>query len=240
MNRAVRNVNPVKPGRKSKISVILLSAGEASRMKSHGPRSLIKVADDTNLIKYQSDTIVSAIPNNEIILVCGCEADRVMNHAPASIICVENERFDSTNIVRSMAIGLRAATSDKILFIYGDLIFNHDTLKNAKFEESSVFIDKEDFFDKSGVGCTINEKNNVEHMLYGLPNLWAQMVFLTGRELSIFKNIVWNREKEKLFGFEVLNELIDRRGTLKAQSPKNMKVADIDCTKDLLNIKKIL
>lgn len=242
MNKALRNVSVVKnAGKKLKTSVIILAAGEAARMRSHGPRPLIRIYNNTNLISHQVDIINTALPNNEIILVCGCDADKVMNSAPTGIIKVHNENYENTNIVRSMALGLRAATTDRALFIYGDLVFNLETIDNAKLETSSIFVESPsvNLFNKDSVGCTIvNDK--IEHMLYNLEHRWVEIMFLTGKELSMFKTVVWNRDKDKLFGFEAVNEILARNANIAAQSPKNMKIIDIDSSKDLNNIKNII
>ena len=240
MNKAIRNVAQIKSGRKNKISVILLAAGEANRMKSYGPRSLIKVTPEMNLVTHQINTIKESMRDTEIILVCGHEADKVMNNTPNDIVKIHNEFYDTTNISRSMALGLRAATTDRILFVYGDLMFNQETLANADFEESSVWIDKFGLFEKDEVGCTLNENDSIEYMLYDLPNKWAQILYLANKELTLFRNIVWNREKDKLFGFEIINEIIDKNGTFIKESPKNMKIKDIDSSKDLQHISTIL
>lgn len=238
-NKAVRNIAPVKGGKK-KTSVILLSAGQANRMKSHGPRPLVRITHELNLITHQLNVIKEALPNPEIILVCGHDGDRVMNNTPTDIIKVHNEFYETNNVVRSIGLGLRASTCDRALLIYGDLVFNYETLTNAKFDESSIFIDKSGLCSEDGVGCTFDDNDVAEQIMYDIPNKWAQIAYLTGRELYLLKTIAWNREKDRWFGFEALNEIIEKKGILKYQSPKNMKITDIDSSKDLLNIKSIL
>jgi len=139
-----------------------------------------------------------------------------------------------------LSLGLRAATSDNVLVVYGDLVFNRDTLLNAEFNQSTVLIDDSQMFSKDAVGCTINADNNVEQFLYDLPNKWAQIAYLQGKELSLLKQAAWNRDKDRLFGFEILNEVVLKHGVIKSESPKNMKIIDIDCSKDLTHIKKVL
>lgn len=243
MNKASRNVSVIRNATKRlKTSVILLSAGEANRMKSHGPRPLIRICNEKNLLNHQIEIINQALPNNEIILVAGYEADKVMNNCPPGIIRIQNENYDTTNVVRSMSLGLRAATTDRVLFIYGDLVFNLETLDNAKLEESCIFVepDNTNLFSADGVGCTLDKDSKVEYMLYDLEHKWVEIMFLTDKELSMFKNAIWNREKDKLFGFEPINSIIHKGASIKGHSPKNMKVIDIDSVKDLNNIKNVL
>jgi choline kinase len=209
-------------------------------MKSYGPRPLIRITTEQTIVSRQIDIINEAFQFNEIILVCGEEAERVMNNTPNTIIKVHNENFESTNVVRSLALGLRACTTNRVLIMYGDLLFNYETLVNARFEESCLFIDEANLFSKDSAGCTFNESNIAEHMLYELPHKWVQIAFFTHKELDLLRSVVWNREKDKLFGFEAINEVINRNGILKYQSPKNMRIIDIDSSKDLQNIKSVL
>lgn len=239
MSGAVRNVRPIK-AKKQKTSVIILGAGEANRMKSHGPRPLLRITNELNLITHQLNVIREAVPLNEIVLVCGHQAEKVMNNTPNDIVKIHNENYETTNVLRSIGLGLRACTTDRILIIYGDLLFNQEALSNAQLEESSVFIDRYGLLNSDSVGCTYDENLVVEQLLYDLPNKWAQIMFVTNRELSLLKNIAWDRDKDRLFGFEAVNEIINKNGRFVAQSPKNMKIVDIDSSKDLAYIKEII
>ena len=61
------------------------------------------------------------------------------------------------------------------------------------------------------VGCTIIN-NHVEHILYDLPNKWAQIGYFVGKELQLLKQITFNPLNEKLLGFEAINEIINKGG----------------------------
>lgn len=240
MGNAVRNVSPIKTVKKYKTSFILLCAGEANRMKSHGPIPLIRVTPELNLIQHQISIIKECIAIPEIIGVFGYEADKIMNNTSTDFVKVHNENYASSNIMRSIGLGLRASTADRALIIYGDLLFNRETLANAKLEESCLFTDRAGLFCQDSIGCTFNEQNVAEQLLYELPNKWVQIAYVMGREFNLLKSIAWNREKDKLFGFEAMNEIINKNGILHDHSPKNMKIIDIDSSKDLANIKKVI
>jgi hypothetical protein len=82
------------------------------------------------------------------------------------------------------------------------------------------------------VGCTITE-DKVENVLYDLPNKWAQIAYFVGKELKLLQQLAYNPMNEKLFGFEAINEIINRGGIFYAAKPKNIKANDIDCSKDI-------
>lgn len=244
MSPSVRNVASIRgSNKKTKISVIILSAALSSKMRSYGIRSLLKI-DNKFLMDYQLEVIKSLYPMAEIIMVTGYDADKVMNNIGRDVICVENERFDETNVARSLAIGLRAATTDKILVVYGDLLFNSAAL-SLDTKESSVVISTDasgdGFFNKDNdVGCNINSNGLVEHFSFDLPNKWCQVAYLTGAELHLLESIVWHKGRERLFGFEIMNMILDKGGSIRAVTPKDMKICDIDCLRDLENKNQIL
>lgn len=240
MSKAIRNITKAKRKAISKYSIIIPSAGEGSRMKSFGAKPLIKIKPGYSIVDNQLNIIKNTIPNSEVILVVGNEADKVMNNTPLDIIKVENERFETTNVVRSMAIGLRAATTENVLIIYGDLIFNEATLRVPLEDKSIVFVDEYGLMSDDEVGCTVNHEDMLEHISYDIKPKWAQIIYLCGRELRMFKQMVFNRDNEKLFGYEVINDIIEKGGMFKAVSPKSMKITDVDTSKDILKVKEIL
>jgi choline kinase len=239
--KASRNVSILKTNSsESTISVIILAAGQANRMRSHGPRPLIKIKPNTNLITHQINILNKHLPKANIILVCGYEADKVMNNTPSNIVKIQNESYETTNVVRSIGVGLRANISSRVLIIYGDLLFNEQTIKYADLTKTSLFLDQKNPCGPSDVGCTFNEKNHAEQLLYELPNKWVQIMCLMGPELNAMQHLSWNEEKYNLFGFEAINEIITAGGTFTVQSPKNMKIIDIDSSKDLQKVNTVI
>lgn len=234
MSEAKRNIHKIKKDQ-TKVSIILLAAGPGNRMKSLGVRSLIKLPNGDSVLEYQLKTINTVFNNNETILVTGHEADKVMNRTPINIVKIENERYETTNVARSISIGLRACTTDHVFVIYGDLLFNEEALR-IPLEYSSLLIETHGLMKDSQIGCNI-DRDNIELLLYGLENKWAQIIYLTNKELKLFKHIAWNRNNEKKFGFEIINEVIDSGGRFTAIKNTLAKVFDIDSGKDLEKVK---
>ncbi len=239
MSALVRNVVPIKGNAKAAYSVIIVAAGAGNRVRSLGSRSLIQITPTQTVLDKQIANINEAFPNNEIILITGFDSERVMKAAPANIIKIENERYEETNIVRSVAIGLHAARNSRVVIIHGDLVFSYETLKYAGFSDKSALIvsgSSEKRPDK--IGCII-DNGIVEHMLYDLPNQWAEIIYLTGKELNLFSSIAKRKDKEKLLDFEVINSVIEKGGEFLPVSPNKMSIIDIDSSKDILEAKAI-
>lgn len=230
MNKARRGVTTTKsPSSHKSYSIIIPSAGRGTRMVSYGPKSLIEIKHET-IIDRQLKFIDQIFPNYEVILVTGFYADKVMNRTPSSVIKIENENFLETNVVRSIGLGLRAASHENVVVIYGDLVFNKPML-NAPFDLDSMLITCSTM-NEDEIGC-ISRDGYILNMFYELPNKWGQIVYLTGKELELMKRIAWNRDNGKMFGYEALNLILDQGGKIKEHKPKAGKAIDIDSSKDI-------
>ncbi|GAJ20352.1 unnamed protein product, partial [marine sediment metagenome] len=190
-------------------------------------------------IQNQLNIISQQFRYYEIILVTGFQAYRVMRDTPHDIIKIENERYEETNVCRSIGMGLRAATTNRVLIIYGDLVFNAAAL-NIKFNKgSSLIIDSSNTMTDNEVGCTISN-GLVEQVLYELPHRWSQISFFVDKELEMLKQITWNPDNERLYGFEAINQIIDGGGQFRAIMPDGICVNDIDSSKDIPIAQSIL
>jgi choline kinase len=213
------------------IHIIIPSAGIGRRMKSYGCKSLLNI-DNNSLLNLQLKYIEHAIPNKEIILITGFDSERLMNNSPDNIIKIENEKYYESNVVRSIGMGLRAVKdNDHVLILFGDLLFNKETLKHIDYSQSCILVS--DYMSDNEVGCNINHKGNLEYMMFDLPNKWGHMVYLTSKELTLFKKLAWSKQSDKKFCFEVINQIVSHGGKFKCIMNDNIKIMDIDTSKDL-------
>ena len=130
-------------------------------------------------------------------------------------------------------MGLRATkNNDRVLIIFGDVLLNEDTIASIDFNKSSIIISE--YMNDNEVGCNINAKGNLEYMMFDLPNKWGHIMYLTGKELKLFKDLVFNKSNEKKFCFEIINEIIDRGGKIKGiHINESSVILDIDNSRDL-------
>lgn len=242
MPRAQKNVAPIHPvfSKKDKFSIVIVAAKEGNRMRSYGPVSLIKLKNNLTVIEHQLNIINNNFVNKEVVLVTGFESNKVMDATPDEIIKVKNERYEETNVIKSIGIGLRAATTDKVLIIYGDLVF-HPRIFDVPFQQkSSIIINEGISPSKTHIGCTFSQNNRLEQLLYELPNQWCQILYLTGKELKMFQKQAWDENKEKLYTFEIINHLISRGAGFDVLKHKGLPIVDIDASKDIELAKKIV
>ena len=213
------------------VHVIIPSAGVGRRMKSYGCKSLLNI-QDKKLIDIQLKCIDSTIPNKEIILVTGFDSERLMNNSPDDIIKIENEKYYENNVAKSIAIGLRATkNNDRVLIMFGDVLLNNSALEKIDYQRSCIIIS--DHMESHEVGCNISNKGYLEYMMFDLPNKWGHIIYLTNKELTLFKKIIWSKQHEKKFCFEIINEVINQGGKIQCITDDHIKVMDIDTSKDL-------
>lgn len=221
------------------ITIVIPCAGLGKRMKSYGPKPLIKIKNKT-IFEHQYKAIKETFNKFKIISVCGFEANKLMDVLPSEVIKVENENYRDTNVSRSIGMGLRASVSSSVLIIYGDLVFNKEALMSLDYNVSCMSVSEGSYMDDNEVGCIVNNRGNLENMMYDLPLKWNQILYLTGNDLDRFKKIVWDKRNKKLFGFEAINKLINRGCRIKCIENPEALVTDIDTSRDLEKARKIL
>ena len=221
------------------LTVIIPAAGIGRRMKSYGPKPLIKIGNST-IIKNQISLLQTYLSNVNIVLVCGFKAERLMNETPDYILKIENERYKQTNVVRSIGMGLRVAGhSSRVIVVYGDLVFNSEAIKSISLSQSCVVVTDQGMGEEE-VGCVMDRHHMLTNLMYDLPYKWGQIAFFKNKELTLLKQMCWDDKNSTKFGFEVINQIVDRGGQFKCIHNDKIKIVDIDSSKDIPKAREIL
>ena len=223
------------------ISIIIPAAGFGNRMKSYGPKSLVKIKDNLTILDNQLRYVFKYFYKPEVIVVAGYEFGKVeakMAHRP-NVKVVRNPNWERNNVTASISYGLRHATHKYVLVLYGDLVFNAWALKAPFGSDSMLLIDNSGLMKDEEVGTTTNQ-NMLVQMMYCLPNKWAQIAYFTGDELRMLYEIAHTPKNWNMFGFEIINQIVARGGQFTCYSPKRMKITDIDSSKDLQKVSDII
>jgi choline kinase len=223
----------IKKDKEDPITVIIPAAGEGRRMKSYGPKPLIKLDNKTNIIERQIKIISKFFSNIKVVLVAGFKADELMDNTDEGFIKLENQLFMETNVVKSLSLALRSVSSERVLVVYGDLIFNERAIGSLDCSTSCTSA-SHDPMRKNEVGCIVDHNGNLVNMMYDLDMKWNQILYLHGKELSLFKAECFNRKHSKYFCFEIINKILEKGGRIKCICDTKTKVMDVDVSKDLL------
>ena len=228
-----RNVAPTKPvvGKDQPLGVIIAAAGSGKKTRTFGATSLVMTGNGQTLIARQLAVIRHVYPASDIVAVVGYEADRVIKNLPPGIRIAENERFEDTNIVRSLAIGMRVLDRDKIMFIHGDVLFNCEAIEHLT-EIPSIGADTKDQFKADEIGIA-NNGTLVTNLAYGMDTKWGQIAYLAGRELKLFREFIFDRNKATNYAFEALNYVIEQGGILHMIENEGSMYLEIDSFRDI-------
>lgn len=238
MGSATRNIISASgPRQNRKYSIIIPAAGSGTRMKKYGAKPLIKINDVDTIINRQFQLIDKTFRWYEIILVTGFQHTKIENYVPSKIKTLYNEDYNNTNVIHSINIGLTACSTENVIIIYGDLIFNKFAI-NVPFNDESMAVIS-DTMKPEEIGCNI-DNGYIEQMFYGINKKWAQITFLQGLELKLMKEFTREENNWSKYGFEAINYIISLGGKIRAAEPKQAKVIDIDTSLDLKRIPEIL
>tara|TARA_R100000008_G_C3581211_1_gene168635 strand:- start:265 stop:981 length:717 start_codon:yes stop_codon:yes gene_type:complete len=218
--------------RDKELTVIIPAAGMGHRMKSYGPKCLLPLNhEDVIITKIINDT-KNLFPFSEIITVVGFEADKIIKVLPKQARVIENQLYDQTNIVESLRLAINNSIHDRILIIYGDLIFNPKSIKDITKDGSCILVDSQGRFKEESVGVTVID-GVVTNFSYGLETKWAQIIYLEGKELETFKSLCLDRKRNKMYPFELFNTMLNRGAKIKALEPEGMSIREINSLRDL-------
>lgn len=118
-------------------TAIILAAGQGSRLRpltDHIPKCMVKVGDKPILLR-QLDTLQAA-GIEDIVVVAGYKKEKISDNR---ITVVENERFDSTNMIYSLFCA-EEYLNGNVLICYGDIIYSKSVLNQILQDERDIVI----------------------------------------------------------------------------------------------------
>lgn len=220
------------------LTIIIPCAGAGTRMKSYGNKSLLVINKEGDyLLNKQIEIVREVYPQAEIIVVVGFEEEKIRGkNIHKNVRFVYNPLYETTNVVYSIGLAMRSCLNDRVLIVYGDLLFNRYAITAITQDASRVIID-EGNFKREEVGLSFIDKE-VINFAYDLPIKWGQIIYLVGKELDILRKIIYDKQYIRWFGYEVFNQILAKGGKLKICQPTKMKILEIDCVDDLNLIKE--
>jgi len=233
-NRFTTFAKKLSPGTTDQnfLSVVIPAAGMGHRMKSYGPKCLLHTGTEYTIIERIIHNVYQTYPHSDIVVIVGFDADKVIKTLPRNIRIVENQLYEDTNVVESLRLALNNIVHDNVLVIYGDLIFNPETLLGLAEGESCAVVDTKNRFKNEEIGATIVD-SGITNFAYGLDTKWAQIIYLTGQELVLFRELCLDRKRGRMYPFELLNIVINKGGKIKAVEPNEMDIMEVDSLRDL-------
>ncbi len=218
-----------------KLNIVICGAGIGKRMRSFGTKGLIKLNDEETILSRQIRLFQTEYPESKIVVVTGFQAQRVIKSLPEGVEYVINNDHENTNVARSMLLGLYAfPANEPTLICYGDLVFNAPTISanNLDLSHSHAILSTAEQA-PGDVGATVVD-GEITTFSFGLTSLtWAHIVLLAPFERSLFINIASEPHRQRQYGHEILNEVIERGGTILSRTPPKLQIVEISSSKDM-------
>tara|TARA_R110002020_G_scaffold18912_2_gene65305 strand:- start:1790 stop:2500 length:711 start_codon:yes stop_codon:yes gene_type:complete len=214
------------------LTVIIPAAGVGHRMKSYGPKCLLQANQKETILEKTISNIKREYPYSDVIVVVGFESEKIIKALPHNIRIVENPRYKETNIGESIRLGINASSNNKLLIVYGDLVFNIYSIRGLTSSGPCVVVDSQSRFREEEVGVTVVD-DFVTNFAYGLPSKWSQIAYFEGESFEALKCLCSDKKKDRLYPFELFNIIISNGIKIKAKEPKGMLIKEVDSMKDL-------
>lgn len=212
--------------------IILLSAGSESRAKGLGSPALFDVGK-SYLIDYQINVLMSIFEKCTIIPVLGFQSDLILSRMETKIGVLENQIYEDSNTSETLRIALNATTSDNLLIIHGNMMFDRGIFDNHSFFKPFVLYDERLSSNKVGL---IENDEVLESLSYGLDKTWCNILFTCGSATQTLRQIVCKNKLHNRTMFEDINDLIKTEKVYAYQN--NKPIVELNNKHALANIVK--
>ena len=192
----------------SNINILLLASEITKGMKSIGPKCLLKLHSDISILDYQIHQAKVAFKNANIVIITGFENERVKkhienNHKNITIIC--DESYATCNQTNAILTAIDTLGKLENMLIIGSGILFKQYPKIKSDQESVLFyLDKNK--DNFNIGSASTD--STQYLFYGLPNTWAECVFLDSKTIQIM-SMLDKKRFGQLYLFETINKLLE-------------------------------
>lgn len=234
---AIKTKVPRQKDCEGSLSIIIPAAGMGHRMKSYGPKALTSLGNRYTLIERQVRMLSRIYPYAEIFIVVGFHSEKIIDKLRnyKKVRFIHNPIHETSNVLYSIGLALNACITDSALVVYGDLIFNKNAVKNLDDKSSKVVIEDKGLMKHSEVGVVAQE-GEIKNFSFGLDCKWGQIVYLSGKEFDIMRNISVKTECSQWLGYEGLNYIISQGGRFLYVKPDKINLIEIDVAKDVVSL----
>lgn len=147
--------------------VVILAAGMGTRLARPLPKPLTELKDGRSIMKQQLDNLGAAFGEGyRVMIVVGYKLEAIIERFPEATF-VYNEFYDQTNTSKSLLKALRASGDGGVLWLNGDVVFDHEVLNRVKplmeAEQSFVVVNQSKVGDEE-VKYTLDSAGYVQEL----------------------------------------------------------------------------
>ena len=124
------------------MKVIILAAGVGSRFGKSHPKTLTPLIDGKSILERQIDGLSNYVNMEDICAVVGYKKWMIIDTFP-QLSYLYNHDFERTNTAKSLLIGLNQLKDENLLWLNGDVVFDHNVIKKIiEYPDSCMAVNK--------------------------------------------------------------------------------------------------
>ena len=206
------------------IQVVILAAGMGTRLGKPWPKPLTPLADGRSIMAQQLQNVSKVFGESaRVSIVVGFKLEMIMEAHPNASF-VYNENYDQTNTSKSLLKALRASHEGGVLWLNGDVVFDHRVLERVKdrivSEKSFVCVNTSSVGEEE-VKYTVDSQGNIKELSKKVQNALGEAVGI---------NFISDSDKKSVIKY--LDECADNdyfeRGLELAIEKNGIKIEPID------------
>ena len=206
------------------IQVVILAAGMGTRLGKPWPKPLTPLADGRSIMAQQLENVSKVFGDSaRVSIVVGFKLEMIMEAHP-NVSFVYNENYDQTNTSKSLLKALRASHEGGVLWLNGDVVFDHRVLERVKErivnEKSFVCVNTSSVGEEE-VKYTVDSQGNIKELSKKVQNALGEAVGI---------NFISDSDKKSVIKY--LNECADNdyfeRGLELAIEKNGIKIEPVD------------
>ena len=204
--------------------VVILAAGMGTRLGKPWPKPLTPLADGRSIMAQQLENVSKVFGDSaRVSIVVGFKLEMIIEAHP-NVSFVYNENYDQTNTSKSLLKALRASHEGGVLWLNGDVVFDHRVLERVKErivnEKSFVCVNTSSVGEEE-VKYTVDSQGNIKELSKKVQNALGEAVGI---------NFISDSDKKSVIKY--LNECADNdyfeRGLELAIEKNGIKIEPID------------
>ncbi len=157
------------------MKVIVLAAGIGARLGRPHPKPLTTLVHGPTIMDEQISGLLHYVPAEDICLVVGFKRQMIRAKFPY-FAHVENIDFRTTNTSKSLLLGLREIGDCDVLWLNGDVVFDHHVIGRLIAEINSCMAVNTALVDDEEVKYRTNSDGTIAHVSKELGDALGEAV----------------------------------------------------------------
>jgi len=151
------------------MTIVILAAGIGSRLGKPHPKTLTMLSNGRTILQNQIKALLRYVSIDDIYVVVGFKKELIMEAFP-DLTYVYNDYFDTTNTSQSLLRGLRKVRNDDVIWMNGDVVFDHVVIDRLIREPHSCMAVNTLSVGEEEVKYTINDRGFIQDVSKTVSN----------------------------------------------------------------------